>query len=82
MHISRYHDLIDRIDGYTVGTLVIENGKAQLQTQGGGLALDDAQTIEVLNGDHYETFTVADCLQLKTDEGWPLLAGFYARVRF
>jgi hypothetical protein len=76
----RYHDLIDRMDGYQIGTIVVENGRAVLHREkGGSLPLETAKTIEVLNGDHYESVTYADCLR-QTSEGWPLLAGLYARV--
>lgn len=73
--MNRYHDLIDRIDGYTVGTLIVT-----LETRNGEIPLESAASIEVLNGDNYESVTLADCRRISTD-GWPLFAGLYARVK-
>lgn len=78
-----YRDLIDRMDGYTVGNLVIENGVVSLQTQ------DDAITplatdahIEVRNGDVYLRVTYAEVLAMRDpNTGWHTLAGVYARIK-
>ena len=84
--VSRYHDLIDRLDGYTVGTLIVDEGVALLQSGMRYLTLNNAKSIEVLNTvddrEQYVVVTVAECLALVDDYGWPLLAGLYARVRF
>ncbi|WP_102271288.1 hypothetical protein [Cytobacillus massiliigabonensis] len=83
--MGRYNDLIDRLDGYTVGTLIVDDGVVLLQSGVRYLTLTDAKSIEVLNAvdgaEHYVALTLAECLTESTD-GWPLFAGLYARVRF
>lgn len=82
----RYADIIDRLDGYTVGTLIVDEGVVLLQSGVRYLTLDDAKSIEVLNAvdgrEHYVPVTMTECLALVDDYGWPLLAGLYTRVRF
>ncbi len=83
--MGRYNDLIDRLDGYTVGTLIIDDGLVLLRTGERYLTLTNAKTIEVLHvGDTevYRAFTYNECLALVDDAGWPLLAGLYTRVKF
>jgi hypothetical protein len=78
----RYHDLIDRIDGFTIGTIIVENGVATLETKTGEINLDEVTSIEVLNGADYVSVTAEDCrVKLDSITGWPLFAGMYARVR-
>lgn len=81
-----YKDLIDRIDGYTVGTTVVEDGKAILVTnKGAEMDLDTHSQIEIQsvdeNGTHYTEITYEELLNEETDDGIPLFAGFYARVK-
>ncbi|MEK8128643.1 hypothetical protein WMW72_12070 [Paenibacillus filicis] len=71
----------DKLGGYRTGTLVIDGGVVSLQDATGLLSeLTDKDQIEVLNGDAYEVVTLLQALTLRTGEGWPLLAGLYARV--
>lgn len=76
--MARYNNLIDRMDGYTVGTLVVEGDKVTLD---GELPLDNALSIEVLNGDYYVAITLEECRTKMSTDGWPLFAGLYCRVR-
>jgi hypothetical protein len=75
-------DTINRVDGFTTGTLVVnENEVSLLLKDGTWLILSDQRTIEVRNGSEYVSVTYQDALEKKTSEGWPLLAGLYARVK-
>lgn len=74
----RYNDLIDRIDGYIVGTLIVDNGDVYVETKHGAI---HAKQFDVLNGDTYETYTASDTLSHLDDAGWPIMAGMYVRVR-
>lgn len=83
--MGRYNDLIDRLDGYTVGTLIIDDGLVLLRTGERYLTLKDAKSIEVLHvgeSEVYHAFTCDECLDIVDDAGWPLLAGLYTRVLF
>ncbi|GAA5416228.1 hypothetical protein Pryu01_01260 [Paraliobacillus ryukyuensis] len=80
-----YQDLIDRMDGYRIGTTVVENGEAYLATEDGRVDLNTYSQIEIQtyddNGIKYHEITYEEMLHEKTPEGWPLFAGFYARVK-
>jgi hypothetical protein len=80
----RYNDLIDRIDGFTVGTLIVDGTDVSLKTNTGDeIPLDAAKTIEVLNDDQYILISLNQCrTTLATGTDWPLFAGLYARVSF
>ncbi|WP_141431919.1 hypothetical protein [Bacillus sp. 03113] len=83
--MSRYNDLIDRLDGYTVGTLIVDDNLVVLHSGGRYLTLDHAKSIEVLREaetDSYYAVTYEQCLTFVDHAGWPLLAGLYARVKF
>lgn len=70
------------IAGYVTGRVVIEHGAVSLQLSSGELvALSQVHRFEVRSGSEYETVTLEQALSLKTAEGWPLLAGLYARVK-
>lgn len=76
-----YRDLIDRIDGYTVGRLMVDGNEAFLVTdKGEKIELNDGFSMEVLNIDHYEGVTFQQLINDFTVEGWPLYAGLYART--
>lgn len=78
----RYRDLIDRLEGFEVGTLIVDAGVVSLDTNDGMIELTADHKIEVLNGDHYLAVTLDDCLSRVTEgEGWPLFAGLYARIK-
>jgi hypothetical protein len=82
-----YKDLIDRIDGYTVGTTIVEENRAYLITdKEKEIDLDTHSQIEIQSvdehGAHYTEITYEELLNDKTaDDGIPLFAGFYARVK-
>jgi hypothetical protein len=81
--MGRYNDLIDRMDGYTIGTLIIEGGTVSLQRDNANcVPLDSAKSLEILAGDKYHAVTVDECLTEVDEAGWPMFAGFYARVSF
>jgi hypothetical protein len=75
-------ETIDRVDGYTIGTLVVDGNDVSLQLNNGAfLMLDNTYSIEVRNGSDYVKVTVQDAIRAKTDAGWPLYAGLYAKVK-
>lgn len=74
----RYHDLIDRLDGYTIGTLIVLDDEVYIETKDGKLY---AEQFEVLNGDTYESYSVEQALAMRDSAGWPIMAGCYARAR-
>ena len=81
-----YKDLIDRLDGYLVGTTIVEENRAYLITDNGEVDLDTHSQIEIQSvdekGTHYTEITYEELLNEKTsDGGIPLFAGFYARVK-
>lgn len=72
----------DIIGGYITGTLIIEDSCVSLQNAHGEiLELTDEYCIEVRNDGLYEAVRMEQILTLRTDEGWPLLAGMYVRVK-
>lgn len=79
--MARYADLIDRIDGFTVGNLIIDGGVFLETTGGEVISINTAKSIEILNGDEYYATNVDECLSRVTEQGWPLFAGLYTRVR-
>ncbi|MDF1511068.1 hypothetical protein Gp_63 [Bacillus phage vB_Bacillus_1020A] len=75
-------ETIDRVDGYQTGTLVVEGLKVSLlQSDNTEIQLDESYVVEVRNGNEYMAVTIEQCIGQKTKEGWPLLAGLYARVK-
>jgi len=76
-----YHDLIDRMDGYRVGTLIVENGMVCIESKEKTTWLFPDTEIEVKNGEEYQKYKASDALRLVDDAGWPLLAGMYVRVK-
>lgn len=82
-----YKDLIDKLDGFLVGTTVVMDGQAFLITDDGDdIKLDTNCQIELATEDeyglHYKEITYEELLLEKTsDGGIPLFAGFYARVK-
>ncbi|WP_112181403.1 hypothetical protein [Paraliobacillus zengyii] len=81
-----YKDLIDRLDGYFVGTTAVMEGQAYLITDDDDVELDTNCQIEIMTvdekGTHYNEITYEELLYERTKfEGWPLFAGFHARVK-
>jgi len=78
-----YNDLIDRMDGFTVGNLVISEGIVALQTQDDEIIpLATDAHIEVLNDGTYLRVSCVDALAWRDpNTGWHTLAGVYARVK-
>ena len=80
--IDHMKNTINIFDGYTVGTIVIQNRQPFLQLEiGEMIRLNDDFTIEIKNGDEYERVTTNDILNTFTVEGWHLFAGFNARIK-
>lgn len=74
----------DIVDGYIVGTLVIENDKACVQKDNGELTeITPKQSIEVYNeGERqYVPVTYEDAITTMSSDGWPLYAGLDVRVK-
>lgn len=74
-------ETIDRVDGYLTGTLIIEDNRVYLERDGKSIDITNSDKVEVRNGDEYVLITLDDALNTKTDEGWPLFAGLYCRVK-
>lgn len=73
---------LNHLDGWITGITLVENGKAFLQLDNGDeMQLHPDDKIEVLAGEEYVPVTLNDLLEKVTPEGWPLLAGFDARVK-
>jgi len=68
----------DILDGWKVGCLVIKD-IAYVELDNGS-AIEINETLEVRNGDEWQTVSHED-LGKRTPEGWPLLAGLDARLR-
>ncbi|CAH1230736.1 hypothetical protein PAECIP111891_06739 [Paenibacillus allorhizoplanae] len=72
----------DIIAGYVTGTLVIENNTVSLLKLDGELiTVNEDYSIEVRNDRIYESVTVSQVIDLRTEEGWPLLSGIYTRIK-
>lgn len=84
-----YKDLIDRLDGFTIGTTIVDDGDVYLLKQDGSrFDLDTHCQIELLTntviGGQYVEVTfeeLRDVVEVTPDGGIPLYAGFYARVK-
>lgn len=73
---------LNHFDGWITGRTFVENGKAFLHLDNGNeIQLQQDNKIEVLAGSEYVAITLQDLLEKKTDEGWPLFAGFDARIK-
>ena len=72
------------LDQYTLGTLVIEDEQAFLQTEiGEYIALNDSFEIQVLAGGQYHTVTYQEAINTFCSDmpDCPLFAGFEARIK-
>ena len=69
----------DIADGWTVGTLVIEDQQAYLQLEDDSI-IPATGIIEIKNGDFWERPDYPFWLAT-TKEGWPAYAGMRARIR-
>ena len=68
-------------EGYKIGRLTIEGNKASVQLDDGDIIeIDESYEVQVLNDNEWLQLT-NDMINKKTKEGWPLLAGFDARVK-
>lgn len=74
-HIQKTADIAG---GFVVGNLVIDGG-VFIQMENGQL-VSATGSVEVKNGDHWQTLTPAD-FEAVTVEGWPLYAGLDARMK-
>lgn len=72
------------IDNYTLGTLIIENGQAFLQTEiGEFVKLNDSFIIEVYDGSQYHGISYQEAISTFCADmpDCPLFAGLEARVK-
>ena len=72
------------LEQYTLGTLIIENEQAFLQTEiGEYIALNDSFEIQVLAGGQYHTVTYQEAINTFCADmpECPLFAGFECRVK-
>ncbi|MGG4000726.1 hypothetical protein [Anoxybacillus kestanbolensis] len=72
------------LEQYTLGTLIIENGRAFLQTEIGELIkLNDTFIIQVFAGGAYHTITYEQTINTFCSDmpDCPLYAGFETRVK-
>ncbi|MFC4389111.1 hypothetical protein ACFOZ1_15120 [Gracilibacillus marinus] len=77
-----YKDLIDRMDGFQVGTLIVEQNHVWLhQGMNKSTDLDDSYQIEVYSDGTYYPITLNDAMSVMSTDGWPLYAGLYCRVK-
>lgn len=82
--MNRYQDLIDRMDGFESGHLVIDGSdtlKLQLKTEDSIIDIPRDYSIEVLNGEHFEKHSYETLLTVKDDIGWPAYAGLYTKIK-
>lgn len=70
------------LEGSILGTLIIEDGQAFLQLSNGEYqSLDDSYQIEIITDDGNHFITYQEVINRLTAEGWPLFAGFQAKVK-
>jgi hypothetical protein len=81
-HITQTTDRIDAaLDGWTLGVLVIEDGRVELQLDDNSLIpVPAGAVLEVKNGSSWEPLANSD-LRLLDRYGWPLFAGLDARMK-
>src|SRR5690606_19443645 len=81
-HIKQTVRTIDAfLGGYTIGTLIVGDGKVSLETKYGEIVLDETYHIEVLGGGEYHQITYDQARSTISSDGWPLYAGLEARVK-
>ncbi|GEM00867.1 hypothetical protein SAMN05421839_10225 [Halolactibacillus halophilus] len=82
--MNRYQDLLDRMDGFEAGSLVIDGSdtlKLQGETDDSIIEIPRDYCIEVLNGNHFEKHNHETLLTVKDDIGWPAYAGLYTKIK-
>jgi hypothetical protein len=81
-HINQTTDRIDAaLDGWTLGVLVIEDGRVELQLDDNSLIpVPTGAVLEIKNGSGWEPLANSD-LRLLDRYGWPLFAGLDARMK-
>jgi hypothetical protein len=76
------HQLDSFLDGFTFGTLIIENNRVTLATKAAEIHLNDRYLIEIQNGNEYMPITVQQALNAYDSmKNFPLFAGMTARVK-
>ncbi|MEK4495127.1 hypothetical protein [Ureibacillus sp. FSL W8-0352] len=81
-HIKRTTREIDAfLENYTLGTLIVDGDTVSLETKHGEIVLDESYVIEVFAGNQYHTITYDQARNTMSSDGWPLYAGFEARVK-
>lgn len=81
--LEHMKETLDIADGFTTGTLIVEDSRVSLELPiGEHVMLDDSFLIEVRNIDKYEPITVKQALKtIDKYSGGSVFAGLYARVR-
>lgn len=82
--MNRYQDLIDRMDHYEVGHLIIDNNetlKLQLKKDNSIIEIPRDYTIEVFNENRFEKHGYETLLFVKDEDGNPGYAGLYTKIK-
>ncbi|QAA22460.1 hypothetical protein [Sporolactobacillus terrae] len=70
------------LDGWTFGTLIIENNTVTLVTEAAEIHLNDSYLLEIQNGNEYMQITVQQALNTcDSITNFPLFAGMAARIK-
>jgi hypothetical protein len=76
------HEIDAFIEGYTLGTLIIEDGQAFLGLSNEeALKLDSTFFIEVITDSGSHSISYKEAIETVCSDGWHLYAGFEARVK-
>ncbi|MFD2681489.1 hypothetical protein [Bacillus seohaeanensis] len=72
----------DMLDGYTIGTLIVEGGRAYMQTETGEeIDLQPYEQIEVYTGGEYKRISYGEVVSTVSSDNWPAYAGLDCRVK-
>jgi hypothetical protein len=72
----------DMLDGYTIGTLIVEGGRAYMQTETGEeIDLQPYEQIEVYTGGKYKRISYGEVVSTVSSDNWPAYAGLDCRVK-
>lgn len=76
------HEIDAFLDGYTLGTLIVEGGQAFLEFSNGEyMPLNDNYQIEVINDNNNHPISCQQAINTLSTDGWSLYAGLTARVK-
>jgi len=81
-HIKQTIRIIEAsLEGYTLGTLIVDGDTVALEAENGEIKLDTTYVIEVYGNGKYHPITYRQALNTMSRDGWPLYAGLEARVK-